>query len=239
MDPYRNPFAPGAGSRPSELAGRDSTLEMARISCGRVIKGRSARSIMLLGLRGTGKTVLLNEIGENAEKEGLFISKIEPSERESLASLLYPEIRKVMRSLSGVESPKKIASGGLKGLRGFASISKADTTGIGIAVEPEPGLADSGDLQYDLPALFAVIGEAAQAAGKGWLLLIDEVQCLTKADLSALIISVHRMSQDRFPVRFIGAGLPQVTRLAGEAKSYAERLFLYPSLDAARSILRY
>ena len=140
-----------------------------------------------------------------------------------------------MRSLSGVESPKKIASGGLKGLRGFASISKADTTGIGIAVEPEPGLADSGDL----PALFAVIGEAAQAAGKGWLLLIDEVQCLTKADLSALIISVHRMSQDRFPVRFIGAGLPQVTRLAGEAKSYAERLFLYPSLDAARSILRY
>lgn len=232
MDPYRNPFAPGAGSRPPELAGRDATLEAARISCGRAINGRSARSIMLLGLRGTGKTVLLNEIGKIAQEEGLLVSKVESPERESLARLLYPEMRKVMRSLSGVEAAKQIASRGLKALRGFASIFKIDIAGVEVGVEPEPGLADSGDLQYDLPDLFDVIGRAAQAAGKGWILLIDEVQYLSDADLSALIVAIHRMSQEGLPVLLVGAGLPQVARLAGEAKSYAERLFLYPAIGA-------
>lgn len=232
MDPYRNPFAPGAGSRPPELAGRDTILEAAKISCGRAIKGRSARSIMLLGLRGTGKTVLLNEIGKIAKEEGLLVSKVESPERESLARLLYPEMRKVMRSLSGVEAAKQIASRGLKGLRGFASIFKIDIAGVEIGVEPEPGLADSGDLQYDLPDLFEVIGQAAKAAGKGWILLIDEVQYLSEADLSALIVAIHRMSQEGLPVLLVGAGLPQVARLAGEAKSYAERLFLYPEVGA-------
>lgn len=232
MDPYRNPFAPGAGSRPPELAGRDAILEAARISCGRAVKGRSARSIMLLGLRGTGKTVLLNEIGKIAQEEGLLVSKVESPERESLARLLYPEMRKVMRSLSGVEAAKQIASRGLKGLRGFASIFKIDIAGVEVGVEPEPGLADSGDLQYDLPDLFEVIGRAAQAADKGWILLIDEVQYLSEADLSALIVSIHHMSQEGLPVLLVGAGLPQVARLAGEAKSYAERLFLYPAVGA-------
>jgi hypothetical protein len=187
---------------------------------------------MLLGLRGTGKTVLLNEIGRIAKEEGLLVSKVEAPERESLARLLYPEMRKVMRALSGVESAKQIANRGLKGLRSFASIFKIDIGGIEIGVEPEPGLADSGNLQYDLPDLFTVIGEAAQAAGKGWILLIDEVQYLTEADLSALIVSIHRMSQEGLPVLLVGAGLPQVARLAGEAKSYAERLFLYPEVGA-------
>lgn len=232
MDPYRNPFAPGAGSRPPELAGRDLILEAARVACGRALNGRSARSIMLLGLRGTGKTVLLNEIGRIAREEGLLVSKVESPERESLARLLYPEMRKVMRALSSVEAAKQIANRGLKGLRSFASIFKIDVGGIEIGVEPEPGLADSGNLQYDLPDLFTVIGEAAQAAGKGWILLIDEVQYLTEADLSALIVSVHRMSQEGLPVLLVGAGLPQVARLAGEAKSYAERLFLYPEVGA-------
>lgn len=232
MDPYRNPFAPGAGSRPPELAGRDAILEAARISCGRAINGRSTRSIMLLGLRGTGKTVLLNEIGKIAREEGLLVSKVEAPERESLARLLFPEMRKVMRSLSAVEAAKQIATRGLNGLRGFASIFKIDIAGVEIGVEPEPGFADSGDLQYDLPDLFAVIGQAAQVAGKGWILLIDEVQYLSEADLSALIVSIHHMSQEGLPVLLVGAGLPQVARLAGEAKSYAERLFLYPAVDA-------
>ncbi len=129
MDPYRNPFAPGAGSRPPELAGRDAILEAARISCGRAVKGRSARSIMLLGLRGTGKTVLLNEIARNAEHEGLMVSRVESPEGESLARLIYPEMRKVMRSLSGVEAAKQIANRGLKGLRNFASIFKIEIAG--------------------------------------------------------------------------------------------------------------
>lgn len=234
MDPLRNPFAPGAGSRPPELAGRDTVLDAARISCGRALHGRSARSIMLLGLRGTGKTVLLNEIGKIAKAEGLLVSKVESPERESLARLLYPEMRKIMRMLSAVESAKQIASRGLKVLRNFASIFKIEVAGVevGVEAESEPGFADSGDLQYDLPDLFEVIGQAAQAAGKGWVLLIDEVQYLSEADLSALIVAIHRMSQEGLPVLLVGAGLPQVARLAGEAKSYAERLFLYPGVGA-------
>ncbi len=228
MDPYRNPFAPGAGSRPPELAGRDAILELARISCGRALQGKSARSIMLLGLRGTGKTVLLNEIGRNAEQAGMLVSKVESPEGESLARLIYPEMRKVMRSLSGVAAAKQIATRGLNGLRNFASIFKIEFAGLDIGVEPEPGLADTGDLQYDLPDLFTLIGKAAQAAGRGWLLLIDEVQYLSDPDLSALIVSLHRMSQEGLPVILVGAGLPQIARLAGEAKSYAERLFQFP-----------
>jgi hypothetical protein len=234
MDPFRNPFAPGAGSRPPELAGRDAILEMGRISCGRAVNGKSARSILLLGLRGTGKTVLLNEIGRNAESENLLVSRVESPEGESLARLLYPEMRKVMRSLSGVESAKQLATRGLKGLRNFASVFKIEFAGLGIAVEAddEPGLADSGDIQYDLPDLFLIIGRAAQAAKRGWLLLIDEVQYLSDSDLAALIVAMHRMAQEGLPVILVGAGLPQLARLAGEAKSYAERLFQYPAVGA-------
>jgi AAA ATPase domain len=232
VDPYRNPFAPGAGSRPPELAGRDAIIELAKISCGRALKGRNARSIMLLGLRGTGKTVLLNEIGRNAEREQLLISKVESPEGESLARLIYPEMRKVLRALSGAEAAKQIANRGLRGLRNFASIFKIEFAGLEVGVEPELGLADTGDLQYDLPDLFTVIGRAAQAAGRGWVLLIDEVQYLSDADLSALIVSLHRISQEGLPVILVGAGLPQIARLAGEAKSYAERLFQYPPVGA-------
>lgn len=232
MDPYRNPFAPGAGSRPPELAGRDGILEAARISCGRAVKGKSSRSIMLLGLRGTGKTVLLNEIRRIAERDGLLTSKVEAPENESLARLLYPEMRKVMRSLSGIEAARQIAIRGFKGLRNFASIFKIDIGGVEVGVEPEPGLADSGDIQYDLPDLFTLIGRAAQAADRGWVLLIDEVQYLSAADLSALIVALHRMSQEGLPVVMVCAGLPQIARLAGEAKSYSERLFLHPGVGA-------
>ncbi|MEG3116130.1 ATP-binding protein [Salinicola sp. 4072] len=234
MDPYGNPFAPGAGSRPPELAGRDAILQAAKISCGRAIKGRSARSIMLLGLRGTGKTVLLSEIGRIADAEGFLVSRVEAPEETNLASLLYPEMRKVSRSLSGVETAKHHASRALGGLRNFASVFNIEVSGVNIGVEPppEPGLAESGDMQHDLPDLFDQIGRAAQAANKGWVLLIDEVQYLSQQDLSALIVALHRISQDGRPIVFIGAGLPQVARLAGEAKSYAERLFNYPVVGA-------
>jgi hypothetical protein len=141
-------------------------------------------------------------------------------------------MRKVVRSLSGVEAAKQIATRGLKGLRNFASIFKIEMAGVEVGVEPEPGLADTGDLQYDLPDIFTLIGKAAKAAGRGWVLLIDEVQYLSEADLSALIVALHRMSQEGLPVLLVGAGLPQVARLAGEAKSYAERLFQYPAVGA-------
>ena len=185
---------------------------------------------MLLGLRGTGKTVLLNEIGKIARAEGLLASKVESPENETLARLLYPEMRKVMRALSTTEAAKQTANAGLRALKGFASIFKIDIAGIEISVDAEPGVADSGDLQYDLPDLFRVIGQAAQAADRGWLLLIDEVQYLSQKDLAALIVAIHQTAQEGLPVLLIGAGLPQVARLAGDAKSYAERLFLYPNV---------
>ncbi len=230
MDPYRNPFAPGAGSRPPELAGRDLVLEQARIASGRAIFGRHARSIILLGLRGTGKTVLLNEIEGIGRQAGLLTSKIESPEDKGLAQLLVPEMRRVMRSLSVAESAKDLADRGLRALRSFVSIFKIEVAGFEVEVDGEPGLADSGDLQADLPDLFLTIGQAAKAADKGWMLLIDEIQYLSEPDLSALIVAVHKVSQAGLPVLFVGAGLPQVARLAGDAKSYAERLFVYPEV---------
>lgn len=232
MDPYTNPFAPGAGSRPPELAGRTDLLKEARVACRRAVKGRHARCMMMLGLRGTGKTVLLSAIEEIGRTEGHLTSQIEAPEGASLARLLMPQMHKAMRSLSGVERAKGIALRGLGGLRNFASIFDIEVGGVAITVEPEPGLADSGDLEHDLPDLFEEIGRAAKAAEKGWLLLIDEVQYLSSEDLSALIVALHRISQKRLPVLFFGAGLPLVAKLAGDAKSYAERLFTYPAIGA-------
>lgn len=232
MDPYRNPFAPGAGSRPPELAGRSELVETAKVICNRAIAGRPARCMMMLGLRGTGKTVLLNEIEEIGRAEGHLTSKMEAPEGASLARMLLPQMQKIMRSLSGVERAKQTAMRGLGGLRNLASAFNIEIGGVGIGVKPEPGFADSGDLEFDLPDLFEEIGRAAQSAEKGWLLLIDEVQYLSEADLSALIVSLHRVSQKRLPVLFVGTGLPQVAKLAGNAKSYAERLFTYPQIGA-------
>lgn len=236
MDPVRNPFTPSAGRRPTELAGRDDVLETATTMCRRLVLGRAARPLMLLGLRGTGKTVLLNEIKRIAEAENILVSRIEAPEDADLARLIVPEIRKIMRSLSTTEAAKQIAAKGLRGLRNLANGLNIKVGDIGIGIEgadlPEPGLADSGDLQFDLPDLFEVIGDAAARAGKAWILLIDEVQYLNDRDMAALIVSLHRVSQNEKPIGFAGAGLPQVARLAGDAKSYAERLFSYPHIGA-------
>ena len=188
--------------------------------------------MMMLGLRGTGKTVLLSAIEDIARSENLLDSKIESPEGASIARLLLPQMQRAMRSLSGVAYARQIAERGLRGLRGFASAFNLEVGSISVGVEPEPGLADSGDLENDLPDLFEEIGRAAQAAGRGWVLFIDEVQYLSPADLSALIVALHRISQKRLPVIFFGAGLPLVAKLAGNAKSYAERLFTYPAIGA-------
>jgi hypothetical protein len=209
---------------------------MANTAFQRALINRHARPMMLLGLRGTGKTVLLNEFRKRGEHAGLLVSKIEAPEGADLSRLIVPEMRKMLRSLSGSEAARHIAARGLRGLQNFASRFKLDIAGIGIGIEgasgPEPGLADSGDIQFDLPDLFETLGAAARSARKAWLLLIDEVQYLSSEDLSALIVSLHRVSQNELPIAFAGAGLPQVARLAGEAKSYSERLFMYPPVDA-------
>ncbi len=240
MDPVRNPFAPGAGSQPPELAGRDEIISNAEIALQRILLGKHDRSQILLGLRGTGKTVLLNKIEQLAEKYGHLTAFIEAPENRNLAELLYPKIHQVLRKLSLLENAKDRAFRGMRALRSFASAFNVKMGDISLSVDPEPGTADSGNLEYDLGDLFVRVGEAAKAGGKAWTLLIDEVQYLSEQELGALIVAIHRVNQKQLPVMFFGAGLPQTAALSGKAKSYAERLFSYPSigpLDAESAAL--
>ncbi|MBE0507979.1 MAG: ATP-binding protein [Marinospirillum sp.] len=234
MDAVRNPFVPGAGSRPPELAGREAILNDAQIAIQRALLGKSSRSQMLLGLRGVGKTVLLNKIEEMAEAEGHMTSSIEAPEGKSLSELLLPKINQALRKFSTSENAKAKAHQALRALRSFASAFKLSYGDTSISVDPEVGVADSGDLEADLPELFVRVGEAAKAAGRAWTLLIDEVQYLRPKDLAALIVALHKVNQKVLPVLFFGAGLPQVAALSGDAKSYAERLFHYPAVGALK-----
>jgi hypothetical protein len=232
VDPVRNPFAPGAGSQPPELAGREDILSSANIALQRVLAGKPAQSQMLLGLRGVGKTVLLNKIEEFAEGHGHLTSFIEAPEDRSLVELLYPRMHQILRKLSVVEGAKAATHSALRALRAFASAFKIEVGDVGISVDPEPGVADSGNIEYDVADLFLRVGQAIQAAGRGWTLLVDEVQYLSAEELAALIVAIHRINQKSLPILFFGAGLPQIAALSGDAKSYAERLFIYPKVDA-------
>jgi len=228
MDPIRNPFAPGAGSQPPELAGRDEIIRDADIALQRVLLGRHDRSQILLGLRGTGKTVLLNKIEELAESHHHITSHIEAPDDRRLADLLYPKLQQVLRKLSVIEKAKAAAHDAMRVLRSFVGAFKVSMGDVSLSVDPAPGTADSGILEYDLSELFVSIGQAARAADKAWTLLIDEIQYLTSDELAALIVAIHRVNQKKLPIMFFGAGLPQIAALTGEAKSYSERLFSYP-----------
>lgn len=230
MDPIRNPFAPGAGSRPPEITGRDRLIERADIALQRVLQGRHDKSQILLGLRGTGKTVLLNAIEELAEKHGHATSFIEAPDDQRLVELLYPRIHRTLRKLSTIETAKNAAHAAWQALKSMTKTFKIKVGDVTIAVDPEPGIADSGNLEFDLVDLFLRVGETAKAAGSAWTLLIDEIQYLKQAELSALIVAIHRINQKRLPVLLFGAGLPQVAALSGDAKSYAERLFDFPAI---------
>ncbi len=232
MDPVRNPFAPGAGSKPPELAGRDAILQEADIALQRIIKGRHDRSQILLGLRGTGKTVLLNAIENIARQHDHVTSFIEAPETGRLADQLYPKLHQALRQFSGVEAAKAAAYSGLRALRSFASAFKIKIGDIAISVDPELGVADSGNLEFDLIDVFQALGRAAQAATRGWCLFIDELQYLNEPELAALIVAIHRSNQTGLPILFFGAGLPQIAALSGDAKSYAERLFSFPAIGA-------
>ena len=232
MDRVRNPFAPGAGSQPPELAGRGEIIAAADTALQRVLVGRPAQSQMLLGLRGVGKTVLLNRIEQIAEGYGYLTSFIEAPEDRKLVELLYPKIHQVLRKLSLIESAKTATYLALRALRSFAGTFKISVGDFEVSADPEPGVADSGNLEYDITELFLKVGEAAKSAGKGWVLLIDEVQYLSTEELGGLIVAIHRINQKALPVLFFGAGLPAIAGLSGDAKSYAERLFIFPKVDA-------
>lgn len=232
MDPVTNPFAPGAGSRPPELAGRRHLEIDAEVALKRIRAGRHAKRAMFLGLRGVGKTVLLVRIGEIAEGFGYLTTLIEAPEERRLAGLLVPKLRGILYELSTVEKARTLANRGLGALRNFASAFKVSYGDFEVGVEPEPGLASSGDLETDVTDLLLLVGEAARVADRPVAVLIDEVQYLNEGDLAALIVAFQRIGQKNLPVILFGAGLPQLAAVSGEAKSYAERLFNYPEVGA-------
>ena len=237
MDPIRNPYAPGAGTPPPELAGRDEVRENARIALERTKIGRPSQSLMMVGLRGVGKTVLLDQIRKDAESGRICALQIEASEDRSLPSILAPPLRLALLKLSNIEAAKLRVQRGLRGLKGFVGALKVKYQDIevGLDFDPEPGLADSGDLETDLQDLLQVVGEAAKAGGTCVALFVDEIQYVKEDQLAALIMALHRTSQRQLPVIMLGAGLPQVRGLMGRAKSYAERLFEFPEIGALSS----
>ena len=230
MNPIRNPFAPGAGTPPPELAGRDELRESLRVALERARIGRPAKSAMLVGLRGVGKTVLLDRVREDAEAAGIHTIRIEAPEGRSLPALLAPQLRQALLRLSQIEQAKQYAVRGLRALTGFAKKLKVTYSDIevGFDYEPEPGLADNGDLEHDLQALFEQVGLAAQAAETALAVFIDELQYVVEPQLAVLITAMHRTEQRRLPVVLVGAGLPQLRGQMGNARSYAERLFDFP-----------
>jgi AAA ATPase domain len=245
MDPLNNPFSPGAGSPPPELAGRDDLIEGARLMLQRVRMGRYEQSLMLVGLRGVGKTVLLNKVREMAEAHDYSIVMIEATEGRSLPELLIPALRQILYQLDAMAGVSNKVKRGLRVLRSFVGAVKVKVADveIGLDIDPEKGSADSGDLEADLSAMLVALGEAAQDRSRAVAVIVDELQYISEAEMSALIMAVHRISQRQLPVVLVGAGMPQLVGLAGRSKSYAERLFIYPdigplSADDAKEALR-
>ena len=234
MDPVSNPFAPGAGTPPPELAGRDDLREMVRVAIERVRRGLPTKSILMVGLRGVGKTVLLDRMRDDAEAAGIHTVRIEAPESRSLPALLAPQLRQALLRLSRNDQAKDLAQRALRALAGFAKALKIKYQDIevGVDFDPEPGLADNGDLEHDLQALLEAVGAAAQKAGTALVLFIDELQYVQEDQLAALITALHRTAQRRLPVVLVGAGLPQLRGRMGQAKSYAERLFDFPEIGA-------
>ena len=233
MDPRLNPFAPGAGMPPPELAGRDDLLERAAVALDRIRAGRSARSFILYGLRGVGKTVLLNRMRQDAEARGIATVRMEVPEERSLPALLIPALRATLLRLSRGEALRDALLQGMRALAGFTKALKVKYQDIefSIDVDPETGLADSSDLDTDLTDLLVTLGKAARERSTAIVLFIDELQYVPEEQLAALIAALHSASQEQLPITMVAAGLPQLVGRAGDAKSYAERLFEFAQLD--------
>jgi hypothetical protein len=232
MDPVLNPFAPGAGAPPPELAGRGELRETVRIAVERLRLGRPNKSVLMVGLRGVGKTVLLDRMRDDAEASGIHTMRIEAPETRSLPALLAPQMRQALLRLSRNEQARELGHRALRALSGFAKALKIKYSDIevGFDFDPEAGLADNGDLEHDLQSLFEAVGLAAQKAGTALVMFIDELQYVEEDELAALITALHRTAQRQLPVTVVGAGLPQLRGRMGRAKSYAERLFDFPEI---------
>jgi hypothetical protein len=232
MDPRLNPYAPGAGTPPPELAGRDDLIERAAIALDRIRSGKPDKSLLLIGLRGVGKTVLLNRIMLDAEARGFHCVRLEAPEGRSLPALLAPAIRAALIRLDRGAAAGHLTRRALAALAGFVCAFRLKFGDIEVAVEaqPEPGLADSGDLEIDLADLLAAVAQAAAARETAAVLFIDELQYVPEQQLAALITALHQCAQRGLSLTLVGAGLPQLVGQMGRARSYAERLFEFPEV---------
>ena len=235
MDPVRNPYAPGAGQRPPELAGRDEQLEAFDVVLQRVARGRPERSLVLTGLRGVGKTVLLNALRSAAVRRRWGTGKLEARPEQGLRRPLASAVHQAVRELGHPQSDQVDHVLGV--VRSFAQRDAGagaklrDQWSPGIDVPAVRGRADSGDVEIDLVELFTELGGLAADLGKGIAVFIDEMQDLGPADVSALCAACHEVSQSGLPVIVVGAGLPHLPAVLSASKSYSERLFAYQRID--------
>ncbi len=231
MDPRLNPYTPGAGVRPPALVGRDREIASFGILLERLRHGRAERSVLITGLRGVGKTVLLGAFAQQARVEGWASIEGEISSGSAFGPRMALLARRALLELAPRERWRQLLRRAAGVLRSFSITVSTDGSVTGsLDVEPIEGAADSGELGEDLSDLFVAVGEAAREQGSGVVFLLDEIQFLDRHELEALIRALHRVSQRQLPLVLAGAGLPNVARLAGEAKSYAERLFTFPVL---------
>jgi len=231
MDPVRNPYSPGAGTRPPALVGRDREIEAMDVALQRLLLGRDGRSQMLTGLRGVGKTVLLNEFELIAGARGYFHEHVEVAEDGVLAPALVAAFRRVLMTMDAKRRIGERVRRALGILKAF-SLRLPDGFEINLDVDAVPGPADSGDLASDLAALFVELGEVARDHEAGVFLTIDELHYVDLSTLSALVVGLHRATQLRLPITIAGAGLPSLAIVTGEAKTYAERLFTFPQIGS-------
>lgn len=242
MDPRRNPYAPGAGAPPPELAGRDSMIESAAVALDRIRSARYSKSLILVGLRGVGKTVLLNRIQLDAQATGILGVRIEAPEDRSLPGVLSPALRGALIKLDFAKASTAVVKRAWRALAGFVGAMKVryGDVEIGLDVEPLKGLADSGEMDLDLTDLLIACGEAAREHSTAIAVFIDELQYIEEDQLASLITALHRCAQQQLPITLVGAGLPQIIGQTGRAKSYAERLFEFTEigpLDAKAAAL--
>ena len=239
MDPIRNPYAPGAGQRPPELAGRDEQLDAFDVVLERVARGRPERSIVLTGLRGVGKTVLLNALRSAAVRAGWGTGKLEARPDQSLRRPLASAVHQAVRELGPAGGAGDHALGVVKafaqrepaGGSGRGAAKLRERWNPGITVPAVTGRADSGDIEIDLVELLSDLGGTASDTGRGIAVFIDEMQDLGPDDVSALCAACHEISQARLPVIVVGAGLPHLPAVLSASKSYSERLFRYSRID--------
>ena len=237
MDPRRNPYAPGAGSKPPALVGRDRQIESFDVLLERLENGYAEQSMIVTGLRGVGKTVLLDVLREKAEARDWATVEWEIEKSAAFAPKMAAQVRRALLQIAPKARWTDRVLRAASILKSFTVTFSSDgAMTAGLDVEALEGRGDSGVLPEDLTDLFVALGEAAQDRGVGVVFLIDEIQFLRLPELEALIVALHKCTRRSLPITLVGAGLPQIPRLAGEARSYSERLFRFPrigELDAA------